>query len=335
MLVFVTQFCADREGEESTYAQVHGSSSSQRFQDVYWRCIVAWLGTLKHTCPNSRAIVCTNVENPVVMAGNQVRQVVSAFRSEFWVRPFTFVPDVSLASQWRATNYKFDALRACLDQLDAGSTLVLTDSDCVFVGDPETQINVLLSDADVLAYEIEYAPNAAINGLSRNALMAVYADFGAPVTEPPKHYGGEFLAIKQETLARFLGDICAVWTEAMGRAASGQESFKTEEHILSYILNTKGYRVASAKGLVKRIWTQPSYRNTENHDLDIPIWHLPAEKQFGITEICAQILAKGELAGSPEQYKRYISERLGVPEVSQAKRIRDKWRRVVSRLKVG
>lgn len=43
---------------------------------------------------------------------------------------------------------------------------------------------------------------------------------------------------------------------------------------------------SNANGLIKRIWTDSSnYRNVDVKDLNLIIWHLPAEKQSGLKKI--------------------------------------------------
>jgi hypothetical protein len=44
-LYMATGMCLEKPGEEQSYFQVHGSSSSTKFQEVYWKCAVIFFAS--------------------------------------------------------------------------------------------------------------------------------------------------------------------------------------------------------------------------------------------------------------------------------------------------
>ena len=68
---------------------------------------------------------------------------------------------------------------------------------------------------------------------------------------------------------------------------------------------------------MKRIWTNPVfYRNVEESDLDLVIWHLPSEKTYGLTDlyrIIIDMLPGYGFSLSPWEYTNIVSKILGVP----------------------
>jgi hypothetical protein len=71
---------------------------------------------------------------------------------------------------------------------------------------------------------------------------------------------------------------------------------------------------------MKRIWTNPLfYRNVEESDVDLALWHLPAEKTFGLFRLYDLFMNQLSRFGfniSDEQFLACVQRLLGVPHLS-------------------
>ena len=73
---------------------------------------------------------------------------------------------------------------------------------------------------------------------------------------------------------------------------------------------------------MRRIWTNPLfYREVRQSDVDLAIWHLPAEKTFGLYNLYHQLLDKQENFGfdiSNTDYIRLVQKVLHIPHLPLA-----------------
>src|SRR5438874_11337349 len=67
-----TWLCADEPGEESIFFQTGELSSSQKHQNIYWRCLLVFYITSKRFNKIEQHVLFTNVKQLPVVDGKQV-----------------------------------------------------------------------------------------------------------------------------------------------------------------------------------------------------------------------------------------------------------------------
>ena len=70
---------------------------------------------------------------------------------------------------------------------------------------------------------------------------------------------------------------------------------------------------------MRRIWTNPLfYREVRASDVDLAIWHLPAEKTFGIYTLYDHFLFQSNNFGfdkNTDQFLELVQKALGIPQL--------------------
>ncbi len=107
----------------------------------------------------------------------------------------------------------------------------------------------------------------------------------------------------------------------------------TEEHFWSILFATMGDRVADANDTLKRIWTSPLRSTVAPGDEDLALWHLPAEKRYGFSDLFHTLARNGFPAGmNADEFRALEGRCAGLPRKTAAKVLRDGLRQVASRL---
>ena len=96
--------------------------------------------------------------------------------------------------------------------------------------------------------------------------------------------------------------------------------FNEEAHTLSYLYFKNGFRAAKQNPYMRRIWTNPLfYREVQATDVDLTLWHLPAEKTFGLRTVYDVLMNETNNFGldmRAETYTELIQKSLGVPHLT-------------------
>ena len=137
--------------------------------------------------------------------------------------------------------------------------------------------------------------------------------------------GGELVGLA----GGIAGDVCAGAREIWPRVVARHESFELqgldEAHILSMLYANLGLPTGNAKPFIKRLWTQPfRYRNTAPGDEALALWHVPAEKRYGLRRLYRALSARC-LSGDAATWVRpaILGPFLGVPRNTAEKLVRD------------
>lgn len=337
--IISTWIYCERKGEENNYPQVSGLSSSQKFQNVYWRCVASYFCTARKFNPDALLMLFTNIEEsalPVVDAIS-LRALFTKLKVEVVTLPYTCRLARNGYNSWGNQFYIFDVLKyvsQCGRFVDDDKLIVL-DSDCVWTQSGEV-IFQKIEQQGLLAYEVYKSADYSVNGLSREDMREIYADLlGKTVADKPVYYGGEWFAAKisicREIFAEFepLPDILAA------RVSVGKKVFNEEAHTLSYIYYKLGYVNDVASNYIKRIWTTLFvYENVEPADFNLVIWHLPSEKRFGFKRLFAE-LTKNDASSffdlDLQQARCFLGVFLGVPKRTPVKFLQDLFDALIAR----
>jgi hypothetical protein len=321
--------------EGGTYAQVRGDSSTERFRDVYRRCMCVFFHTARLACPDARLVLFHNVEprtdaSPVA---RQTARILGDLGVERRRVDYTHAPPPTWQPAWRNQFYVLDALRDLAGAMAESDRMVLLDSDMVWTGLPATEELWRRIGRDGMAsYVIDYPPDETVNGLSRSALTDLAAELGVPVGTAIPYSGGEFMAMDGAHARAVVRAADELWPAVQRWHAADPARVLEEAHFLSLVYASLGWQAGGAQDLVKRIWTQPfKFRNAAPSDLTLPLWHVPAEKRYGLRRMYADIV-RGRPAA---ELRARMPAELGVPSNSRTKVVRDVSAAAAGRLRLA
>lgn len=323
-------FYAQTEVEGGTYAQVTGPVHTENFRDVYRRCLAVHFASARAANPDAELVLYLNQPWPIegTHAAREVGRQLDLAGVERRVITYDFAPPASRIA-WRNQFFVFDVLRDLSRRCDDDALILILDSDIVWSADTSAgKLWDLLGEVGVLGLEIPYAPDARKNGISRCDLTVLLEKLdGRARVEPIPYLGGEFVALRGDRAAEIVAVVERWWPDLFGEDESQQ--FPGEEaHLWSAAVAHLGV-TGDASPFVKRIWTQAlKFRNVTAADLELVLWHVPAEKSYGLARVYRHLVKTGQLPGS-------LAGMIGIPRNSTRKWCRDVLRALVTRVASG
>jgi hypothetical protein len=215
---------------------------------------------------------------------------------------------------WGNQFYIFDIIRQAAQAL-TNERLLVFDSDCLFVRSVE-EMEAAIDRHGALTYTIELdkAPEFQINGLSRLEMAEIGRKVFGIDTDFVHYSGGEMFAASASELRALVPLLDRLWDYSV---QSSKRLFPHEEaHALSILYRAMGYKDFTANQYIKRIWTTLRKGNVAPDDLDLTVWHLPAEKKRGFGRLfkdCANRSSEFNLTQESDEIRRYYSRIMGVP----------------------
>lgn len=301
MKVISSWFYTHGPGEQGEYAQVKGDVASEKFRDVYRRCIGVFFATARSAEPEARLVLFSNVEwdTHASQVAAEVRALLQRLGVEVITLPYHHEPPRSWPAAWRNQFFVLDVLTWAADELTSEDRLLVLDSDVVFSGSPRMRgLWDAIEARGGIALEIDYPPDHVVNSLSRRQMSHLMAERD-PSLVPIAYCGGEFIALSGRILAEVRSVADAVYADNVSRSAGGTLYAFEEAHVLSVVYHRLGIEAGSANAFVKRMWTQPlKPRNVDRSDLALPLWHLPAEKRYGIRRLYRRVVPRSSPASS-------------------------------------
>jgi len=315
-----TWLCADQTGEESLFPQTGQLSSSQSHQDIYWRCLILFFITSRRYNRQEGHILYTNVKELPVVDGRDVAQVLRDLQVTVVHTGFAYKTPKGYFNSFQNQFYEFSILEKISHSgTDKDDLYLILDSDCIFLK-PVAPLFEAAAPTGFISFKDDVEPGYVINGLSRNDLKSLYTELlHQPLSETPDYHLGEFLLASANNIRQFYGDFRKLWPVLLDRNERGLKKFNEEAHTLSYLYFINGFRAEQVNTYMKRIWTNPLfYRNVEDSDTSLMIWHLPAEKTFGLRTLYDQLMRERGFGDwiSNEDYQQMAGQALGVPRLT-------------------
>ena len=323
-----TWLYAESESEQSHYPRVtgEGASSTEAFQAVYWRCIVASLATSRRMNAGAQHVFYTNLGALPTVDGHDIGALFAAWGVRVVRLDYTFQPPEGYYGAWRSQFYVFDILRHLAGTLADGDVAVLLDSDVVWAH-PAERLVAATRRAGALTYDVGLEPDLPEHGLTLREMGTLYAEvLGAlgidrpPPEAPPPYTGGEIVAATGATLRRIDALADPLWAEMLRRHAAGLPRFYEESHALSFLYYALDILDGTANPFVRRIWTTlPEGSDARPTDLGLTLWHVPAEKRTGFRHLFDEVMRPGSAfwALAPgDAFRRYVGSFLGIPHAS-------------------
>ncbi|WP_143449101.1 hypothetical protein [Lachnoclostridium sp. An196] len=257
--------------EENTVPQMQGNgiTTVDKAMDVYLKNAIVSLASAKQYNPNAVCILSCNFDVP-----GYLRTIAERTGIQIHTVPFRKYESKE-EFRWAITQYKFNAIEHVLELMDKEDCMLVLDSDTMCT----KKLDELFSEAanSLILYPTAHSYSQEKRAEIRyNYQIMYHADNDNLV-----HYGGEFFAGNKNQMQELLNAcLCVI------QCAREIEDLKPwdDEHILSIAVEKflKGY-VYPANAYIFRYWTNQFYLVSTNYYYDpVCIWHLPAEKNFGM-----------------------------------------------------
>ncbi len=318
-----TWFVADSPESGTYFPQIESRSDLASSQAIYWRCVVGFFASSLAVNPSCRHVFFTNADVPTV-DGLDIGDLLARWGVDIVHLPITWrLPPRSVES-WGNQFYVFDVLQYW-GATGGDLPLILLDSDCVWIRSA-LEIAEAIRKHGAVTYELQGPAEERINGVSRIELAHFASRYTAAIASDAIPYSaGEFIAVSSEVAARISERAVSLWPDVL---VQGEGAPREEAHLLSVIYAIEGFDAGGANGVIRRMWTTFRHNDVCSADMELAIWHLPAEKRTGFADLFKQISENSRL--DPRRDSGQIGLRLenyarimGVPRRGAAKRVRD------------
>lgn len=316
-----TWLCADEKGEESIFPQTGQKSSTQSHQNIYWRCLTVFYITSRRFNKQEKHLLFTNVKNLPIVDGRNISDILRDLDVEVIFTDFKYKTPKGYWGAFQNQFYEFSILEhITLNNNNPDDQYMILDSDCIFMRPAKQLFDEAAANGGFLSFEDECTTELVINGLSRKNMKTVYEELlGRQINEIPGYHLGEFYLSSVKNTKAIFSDFKELWKIMLERHSAGLPKFNEEAHTLSYLYYKNDLKATANKTLMKRIWTNPLfYRNVATSDTQLAIWHLPAEKTFGIARLYEYFMNASRNYGfdiSDEDYAEYVQKALGIPSL--------------------
>ncbi|HYE55804.1 MAG TPA: hypothetical protein VD996_13220 [Chitinophagaceae bacterium] len=338
-----TWLCVDEKGEESLFPQTGMLSSSRSHQDIYWRCVLVFFITSRRFNKAERHLLFTNAKVLPVVDGIEVEAVLREFGVDVVFTGFSYKTPKGYYGKFQNQFYEFSILEHIAStETGTNNQYLILDSDCIFMKPAQELFNTALAEG-FISFEDNVDEHYVINGLSRNDLKQLYEQLlQRKISDLPSYHLGEFFLASVSNIQKIYDDFKELWPHLLDWHYAGQKKFNEEAHTLSYLFYKNGFRACPHNSYMKRIWTNPLfYRNVSSSDMDLCIWHLPAEKNFGLYHLYKYLLHHAGNYGnelSHENYRSLAGQMMGIPHLGLRRRLkyytRSYYRAIKKRLSV-
>ena len=328
--MLATGFVVDQPQQGTLFPSAGGNSGDPKVQAVYWRCLTMFFASARITNPALRLALFSNVTPPRI-GKIDIAEVLSRYGVELHRIPLTARLSSDRTSAWGNVLYFYDIMAALADEAP-GLRFALMDTD-VLVTAPLDPLFELLNGHDFAGYVVsETAPDQPVNGMTRLAMDAAARQIGGNGASFPDHFGGELLLATPAAWAVHQALFLGLLNDAQTGSGPGA-GIRTEEHVFSIAFAAMAGKVAHANAVMKRIWTSPRYNNAQPGDENLPLWHLPAEKRYGLRDMFTFFAARGfPVQMDPAEFRELAMRLCGIPAKSPAKQLRDGIWQIAARL---
>ena len=303
--IIATWFVDDDAADATFFPQLGARSDDPGAKAVYWRCTAAFYASSLAHNPDARHVFYTNGLLPVV-DGFDIAQAFERWGVDVVTLPITWRLPAGSVGSWGNQFYVFDVI-AHVAANDPEDRLILLDSDCVW-RKPADEMIAAIDREGALTYELgfdEHPEGEAINGLSREAMAKFAARHGGGDAEAVPYCGGEIYAATAPVNARIARRASDLWPEI---EAGAQDAPREEAHLLSVIYTLENIAIGTANPFIRRMWTTFHHNNLAPADRDLAIWHLPAEKRTGFSDLFADV------ARNPSRDPRTDAKAMGLSD---------------------
>lgn len=316
---FVSWFYVEPADDDNFSPSVGARSGSAEVQAIYWRCIYNLYQTALLTNRDvvDKWVFLTNLKELPTVDGVNLNQYFAENQIELLNVELTRKTPKDWSGAWRNQFYIFDVLD-CLKEREGN--FVILDTDCVITG----SLAGLYQDVEkngVVALTIDYPIDKNVNGCSVKEMREIYAEcYGGAEPKDLVYSGGEICAINSTRIPKLFEHFSEIWKVNYKRYEAGKVKLTDEAHSLSCIYYHMGCQNNLGASYIKRMWTDLRCDTVEPQDAKLPIWHLPAEKKFGLQKLFYVLLKKGSM--SSRQVKKLCNRVIWISGLRWQRKIR-------------
>ncbi len=327
----------DDKNHATEFPSTGTDSSSPTFQLVYWRCVTLFFVTSKIHNPNNRHALFCN-KDILTHAPAEVIKILQNLGVDFVTFPVRHRLPSGSVKLFGNQFYILDIIEHWAMN-DKAAGFILCDSDCIW-RKPVATFGQEILDKRCLLYTLRshdqkhYEPGNLLNGMTHDRMKEIVEDeFDQNLGHLPLYHGGEFFAASNEYCQSIAADFDRLWQRAVSEV-SLDDSIKEEAHFLSILAEARGILPYTANHIVRRMWTHFKDLNILEDDLDLAIWHLPAEKKFGFLRMYSwyQACDRDWRDFSADEINNESAQFMGIPRRSPGKLILDVVQKVGERI---
>jgi len=318
----VTWFQFDAAGR-GTGAQVSGDPRASEFLDTYRRCIGVFFASARRANPGATLEFVTNRlwDSEATQVAAEVDRLLDTLGVELAVVDYDHQPPSTFARRWWNQFYVLDVIDYLSRSRASDEPVLILDDDILFTTAHGSQsLSSEISTRGIATMPIGYPRSRRVNGASTEEIAMLLA---GPAFD---YSGGEFVGAMSSELPGLYLEAHATYDALM--AAHGEDSALEfdEAHILSAAYSRLSATALTEPAAIRRIWTQPlKYRNVAANDLGRALWHVPAEKKYGLRRIYSDLVRDfdGFMSMDDSAWVKYAARKVGIPRNSGAKWTRD------------
>lgn len=297
----VTSICVDTSEDDRkiNYPMLENKSDKKI---TYWRCVVTFCLTSLRVNPTKKHLVFTNDEEEVLIGDYNVKEELKNKGVEIKYLPFNDFNPGQHSKRFKNAFYKLEVISALADLTEPS---LLLDSDVIWTKKDDRLIEMIEKGEFILlqdTYQRNNTPNKkSPHNLSMEDMGKLYATIPVLENQPkyPIWYGGELIAGSPKNLKHISKNLKKVMDYCGKQMDTGEEiSFNNgasildnDEYVSSSVFNSlSDIRIFDTQNVFsKRIQTASISNNIKKEDINLTIWHLPAEKETGLKEIFEDI----------------------------------------------
>ncbi|WP_410501909.1 hypothetical protein RIF24_14185 [Exiguobacterium acetylicum] len=325
-------FYSESLGEESEYKNIKSKSSSSNFQNIYWESMIVMFSSVAKTNPDAKKILFINK----VSSNKRHIELLKKLSVEIVEIEYLSKPPKNHWKAWQSTFFILDALNYLKDKVQKDDFVYFLDLDCLVLKDFR-DINRVLKKDKILNYVINYADSDVVHENLVIDMKKSYATALNIESEKFNYHGGEIYGVYgNEMLNKLYLELKISWEKSLNEK---KINFNTEEYLFNYVFMKNNWSFGNANNFVKRIWTDSSsFRNVEDSDMNLTIWHVPAEKNYGLRKIY-KYLADDKKANdffhTKSEYKinEFFGKFLSIPTLSYKDNMIQKIKKNIKKLK--
>lgn len=174
--------------------------------------------------------------------------------------------------------------------------ICVLDTDTIFVD----KCDYMWKEAEdaLLVFDVDYSLESP-KRLLTNKIAKQYFNIKTNIN----HWGGEILVGTSKRISNIINECTKVYEKIIPYINDIDESFG-QEALLSIAIENSNIKVERANKYCMRYWTRRYYLVDTNFN-NIPVWHLPAEKDCGLLDIYTKIIKDNKLPN-----KSYLGRKL-------------------------
>jgi hypothetical protein len=223
--------------------------------------------------PESRLTLITSKKLSDV---NQLRLDKLSVKVE--IVAFTFQPPQGMVRRFAGCFFLFDAMAKRI-----GKSVLYLDPDVLCMRD----LDFFSYEKSIYALNLKGAEYPEVENSKNEEIFPYLQARGLfqPLSRAEfSYFGGELYFVPESLSAILFTKISELWDRNSLDFYSGETVLSTEEQFLSVIFQK--FPISNAFGSIKRVWTSLRFDNWLGaSDHNLPLIHLPSEKEFGFARL--------------------------------------------------